>query len=1038
MRDWYQKIIKLDEALPLVSANNRVVVGVMEGLIEWEAVTPDLHGLNYKAKSPGLFKVISRNVLPPGSGTISVQKSSYAGIAPGIGASSNVNLADEASAHATSTSGIIVGNERDSANMILPIKGVVESAELINMRLRFIELIIASVDNFKYYSGNGPIINSMFLGGSSIFAMPLNNDYLPPHKKVQVVNASVSIEIGATSFYVQADIQIAFNTLKTYGNNGRGVVFVASAGNSGNNLSVSKRETEEAQNIGRYSKYPLIVSAVTINNEKIFNKIEEVRSTYSSYGLRVDLAGPSNGTSSQPENKNGIYTTTRKNCGELGTVDEIITIPIATQSSALNLELTNTHKIFPGNCVEMGLGTSVEHEVLIVKSVNRSTNIITFESPREYTAPPTMISPASVNIPILKTMASMVGTTNYKIQVTDKSGFGHIGQEICIFSATSHHYGTISQVNSNTEYEFNPVLPAAMAGLVIGAIPGRSVATPTSYAIVGEDTEFYFPGNYSNNILTSFFDGEMIQIEGAGTNPPTVANIKEICLTGRKKIVIEKYNLQTPGLTITLKSVGYGSYTSTFGGTSAAGPVVAGVAALLAKTNPNLNVLEIKQILKTTADKIRLDEGDLTGIWKDAAGNNISFSSETTLTQNTILGSNEIFVSNMANLNVNDAVEIDGDFRSVIDKKLTDRLVLQLGLTKVYNSGKSVKKGTVPVHSQYYGTGRVNAKRAVILANAWHTPTPPVPVNKPTLVVADRVNATSGAIEIVPVGEAVDSPDIWIKEFTDVTPDLPSVANPFNTANISKDQKIYIKTRNLGNITSYEESDIRIFLSFTNDVNPPFKFPDKWFHEPDNATSDNTILLAVKPLTAVAANSNNIMVIDWQAFYEKWKEWNPLNKRTYINVHLAPFDGTSAEIQTDNIRSNKQLSSKEIIVSAFRLKVPGSGYVTAYELTIPPGSGTSKSFELEMLNLKTTMLSTIKLELTMIGATNEVVSFVKEANPSTNWIIEGGGASPAWLTFHQPVITANLVHTDYSNIIFPHELNIIPGIVSVNFKIINA
>jgi hypothetical protein len=64
MRNWHHKAIKLDEALPFVSANDRMVVGVMEGLIEWEPVTPDLHGLNYKAKSPSLFKVISRDVLP--------------------------------------------------------------------------------------------------------------------------------------------------------------------------------------------------------------------------------------------------------------------------------------------------------------------------------------------------------------------------------------------------------------------------------------------------------------------------------------------------------------------------------------------------------------------------------------------------------------------------------------------------------------------------------------------------------------------------------------------------------------------------------------------------------------------------------------------------------------------------------------------------------------------------------------------------------------------------------------------------------------
>ncbi len=50
-------------------------------------------------------------------------------------------------------------------------------------------------------------------------------------------------------------------------------------------------------------------------------------------------------------------------------------------------------------------------------------------------------------------------------------------------------------------------------------------------------------------------------------------------------------------------SVGYssGNYTNTFGGTSAACPVVSGVAALVLSVNPNLTVSEVENILYTTA-----------------------------------------------------------------------------------------------------------------------------------------------------------------------------------------------------------------------------------------------------------------------------------------------------------------------------------------------------------------------------------------------------------------------------------------------------
>jgi subtilisin family serine protease len=47
-----------------------------------------------------------------------------------------------------------------------------------------------------------------------------------------------------------------------------------------------------------------------------------------------------------------------------------------------------------------------------------------------------------------------------------------------------------------------------------------------------------------------------------------------------------------------------GDFTSDFGGTSSACPVVAGVAALVLSVNPDLTAAEVKQILQQTADKI--------------------------------------------------------------------------------------------------------------------------------------------------------------------------------------------------------------------------------------------------------------------------------------------------------------------------------------------------------------------------------------------------------------------------------------------------
>jgi subtilisin family serine protease/subtilisin-like proprotein convertase family protein len=67
---------------------------------------------------------------------------------------------------------------------------------------------------------------------------------------------------------------------------------------------------------------------------------------------------------------------------------------------------------------------------------------------------------------------------------------------------------------------------------------------------------------------------------------------------------------EIPGLGIftadLLGELGYetGDFTSTFGGTSSACPVVAGVAALVLSANPDLTAQEVKLILQETADKI--------------------------------------------------------------------------------------------------------------------------------------------------------------------------------------------------------------------------------------------------------------------------------------------------------------------------------------------------------------------------------------------------------------------------------------------------
>jgi subtilisin family serine protease len=77
-----------------------------------------------------------------------------------------------------------------------------------------------------------------------------------------------------------------------------------------------------------------------------------------------------------------------------------------------------------------------------------------------------------------------------------------------------------------------------------------------------------------------------------------------------------KIQTNLPGLgvftTDRLGAAGYSpsAFTDTFGGTSSACPVVAGVAALVLSVNPNLTAAQVKQILQDSADKIEDPDPD--------------------------------------------------------------------------------------------------------------------------------------------------------------------------------------------------------------------------------------------------------------------------------------------------------------------------------------------------------------------------------------------------------------------------------------------
>ncbi|MBI4888976.1 MAG: S8 family serine peptidase [Acidobacteria bacterium] len=72
-------------------------------------------------------------------------------------------------------------------------------------------------------------------------------------------------------------------------------------------------------------------------------------------------------------------------------------------------------------------------------------------------------------------------------------------------------------------------------------------------------------------------------------------------------------------------ATGPANCTNGFGGTSSATPLTAGIAALVLSAKPDLTWMQVRQILRETADHIQPANTDPVGIWTDAAG--VSFGS---------------------------------------------------------------------------------------------------------------------------------------------------------------------------------------------------------------------------------------------------------------------------------------------------------------------------------------------------------------------------------------------------------------------------
>lgn len=996
MRNWHTKVIKLNEAKNIITANSGgnpdLYVGVIEGKIEYSQIDDTASKYeNYNYESPnshlvngsGDRKVIYRQ---------RVDSSFYDENLP-----SDVNELSTMT-HTTCVAAIIAGKNSENVFGICPDIKII-NADAQNVNQFEVALLLGLVNEYSkgnigsyYYDKNilkknsvGAAIDGTGFLSNAIPLSPKNPANNLGTKKCSIISCSYTLS-GYTSDKKDEKnmpkeiADFIFQELFAYGRDGRGILTVFAAGNIESDI--------DGTNSGAvFSPKTMIVAASKItldkNNMNIYNGIElnnianvvfdEDKAKYSNYGRRVDICAPSCPYGKSEEAEVEIYAPTAINCGEIGEDYQLFDVSIASKSSN-NKELTLDNKynaILVGQSIEIGNPINFTHELRFVTKVetiqfpanpdptlNLKTKI-TIDKALVFTKD----SALPINARVCFYKKSVTQFSISQLTVEDFNGIGNYQsplQKAYLYSEDPMHVNDFSigmavtiktrvaTVGSIIDIQ-EPINLSRLTNLKL--IPGQ-ITTKLKKASFG--TGFFVPKD-SNSSLQGFFSGQQVYIneESVKRHLKFVNGSGATAYTQFSQLNSEPEDGSFSSAEYNIKSLAYGNITSSFGGTSAATPIVSGVAALVLSTNNNLNAAELKHILKITAQRITTS-----------------------------------------------SYSVENDIED-------------------YNYSYAIHK--------YYGTGRIDAEKAIKLAKNWHCaengqplPHPEVPVQKPRLEIADKLNGT--VIENVPLTDPVDSPDIWVSELanSNTTP-----VAPFNVINTLKKQYINVRVRNTGNRNSFKESDLRVFVAFTDEGNPAFPFPAKWYDQAD------VKLLAVKEIPSIAPNSQKVIQIAWEDIAAKWNavnSWNPIDpttgrrKKTYILAHIAPFDGLASELSLANIRNNKQLTCKELVVKHNGM-IDGMASLPGNTFNITVGSvAVTKDFTLSMENALGTDIDVLKIKATKKSRTGNIEDVVFFSKNGNSWSVENG-QDPGWIIFNDPIEAAS-GNIAYKDIKFPHRLTV--------------
>lgn len=810
-----------------------------------------------------------------------------------------------------------------------------------------------------------------------------NLDFYLNNNFTDIVNISQGIPSNS-NLSNEYSLRLNHGEITALGRDGRGVVIVVGSGNgdaSGQALDIEPTSNQFINEYASSSKV-LIVGATGVDDN--YNWLtgnppaNEKITSYSNYGNRVDICAPAGSSDSVNQSKNATFTSTIKGAGQFlensplkltlkSKIDAIEkSPPNPDKYEYVLLEFDNLNGVFANQFCYTGSFSTVngyKKYFLNLDPIVLSTGQIILEivgmKKTDYVNLIDSITgtPATATVfefsPLFSKITQVFPGNKKLLQLESLKG-AYIGADIFIGTLGNSSAGRTKKiVAGGIDYSNNQI---KLSGNVTPNV-GDYVVFPSKKANI-TNTNINATTNDLESItvdsVDGFFIGSQVRMRDV---PPTIeesAVIKEIDTINRKLFFEQSPSGTTLGTLASIFNVGFGDIEESFSGTSAAAPFVSGVAALVLSANRNLNSLEVKHILKETADKI--------------------------------------------------------------DSTTNPYLMNADGYTQ----------------NQFYGAGRLNADAAVQLALNWHNTS--ATISKPIMKFFDNLAGT-----IVPNNQLVDSPDIWIKMLSDASSSLPTPSLPFNSFDTSTDQKIYVRVRNIGNRQSFKECDLRVFVAFSNDVNPSFSFPERWHLKLDETTGDNTFMIQSVPIPLIAANSENIIEVEFKDVRKVWDKFNTNNKKAYILAHISPFDGSPNEIGLLNHRSNKNLTCKPVNATHYHITtiINNSNIDIGEEIhniTVNPVAVPEK-FSLEISNILESRLNSLIFTFVKknraSGAIEQTVVYKKTG---ANW---GFHTMPtgAWVEANIIISDSVLSTPNYKNAILEFTLTVDQTVLEVTYDV---